>query len=77
MKSLHIQGAAGPLLLSAWSGEACAGVAHMANLPVLLQPEGFSLGFPPALGMSKDVGMTLCAMEKVWGKNGQQLLYLW
>lgn len=40
--------AAKTLLLSAWSGEACASVAHMVNLPVLLQAKGFSLGFPPA-----------------------------
>lgn len=40
--------AAKSLLLSAWSGEACGRVAHMVNLPVLLQAKGFSLGFLPA-----------------------------
>lgn len=49
--------AAKSLLLSAWSGEACAKVAHMVNLPVLLQAMGFSLP------LSKDMGMSLCVPE--------------
>lgn len=73
MKSLHIQGAAGSLLLSAWSGEACAGVAHVVNRPVLLQPKGFSLGFPSA--PVKRHGDVFACSRKV-GEKHQQLPYL-
>lgn len=48
------------LLLSAWSGEACARVVHMVNVPVLLQAKGFSLGFPP---VKRHGGVFACARK--------------
>lgn len=74
MKSLHIQGAARSLLPSARSGEAGPGVAHVVNLPVLLQPKGFSLGFPPApvkrhrdvFACSREVGEKRVSSSHTW-----------
>lgn len=67
MKSLHIQEAARSLLLSARSGEACASVAYMVNLQVLLQSKGLSLGLPPA-PVKRHGDVLVCSREV--RKNG-------